>query len=135
LLHCDYAEAYQLRPKNAQYASEYALAAYSEGQYAEAERGWIAALQLSHDLAAHNPGAYRPYVAGTLNNLGNLYYVTGRLADADKAFSEALSIYRDLAAHNPALTGPMSPARSIISESSTATLAASPTPTRPLARP
>src|SRR5271170_1962515 len=36
----DYAEAHQLRPKNPQYASEYARAAYSERQYAEAERGW-----------------------------------------------------------------------------------------------
>ena len=97
----DYAEAYQLRPKNPQYASGYARAAYTEGQYAEARRGWTAALQLYRDLAAHDPGAYRPDVALTLNNLGNLYRETGRLAEADKAFSEALTIRRDLAAHDP----------------------------------
>jgi tetratricopeptide (TPR) repeat protein len=39
----DYAEAYQLRPKNPQYASEYARAAYIEGQHAEAEHGWTTA--------------------------------------------------------------------------------------------
>ena len=97
----DYAEAYQLRPHNMQYTSEYARAAYSERQYAEAERGWIAALEMSRDLAAHDPGAYRPDVAHTLNNLGVLYRDTGRLAEADKAYSEALTIYRELAAHDP----------------------------------
>jgi tetratricopeptide (TPR) repeat protein len=97
----DYAEAYQLRPKNVLYASEYARAAYSERQYADAERSLIAALQLSRELAARDPGAYRPVVATTLNNLGILYRDTGRLADAEKAFSEALTIYRDLAAHDP----------------------------------
>jgi SNF2 family DNA or RNA helicase/tetratricopeptide (TPR) repeat protein len=50
---------------------------------------------------AHDPGAYRPDVAATLNNLGVLYSDTGRLPDADKAYSEALTIYRDLAAHDP----------------------------------
>jgi tetratricopeptide (TPR) repeat protein len=87
----DYAEAYQLRPKNPQYASEYARAAYRERQYAEAERGWTAALQIYRDLAAHDPGAYRPYVAQTFNDLGILYRDTGRLAEADKALSEALT--------------------------------------------
>ena len=43
----DYAEAYQLRPHNIQYASEYARAAYSERQYAKAESGWAAALGMS----------------------------------------------------------------------------------------
>ena len=97
-----YEKAFRYGPDNPQYADGYARAAYTERNYAEAERGWTAALQMSRDLAAHDPGAYRPAVATTLNNLGNLYSVTGRLADADKAYSEALTIYRDLLPNNPA---------------------------------
>jgi tetratricopeptide (TPR) repeat protein len=52
------------------------------------------------DLAAQDPGAYRPDVAGALNSLGILYRHTGHRADAEKAFSEALTIYRDLT-HDP----------------------------------
>ena len=39
---------------------------------------------IHRDSPPRDPGAYRPYVAGTLNNLGNLYSDTGRLADADE---------------------------------------------------
>ena len=59
-------------------------------------------MTIRRDLAAHDPGAYRPDVAQTLNNLGNLYWDTGRLADADKAYSEALTICRALLPDNPA---------------------------------
>jgi Tetratricopeptide repeat len=48
-----------------------------------------------------DPGAYRPYVAGTPNNLGILYSDTGRNAEAEKAFTEALATYRELAACDP----------------------------------
>ena len=101
-----YEKAFRYRPDNPLYADGYARAAYTERNYAEAERGWIAALQLSRDLAAQNPAAYRPNVATTLNNLGILYSVTGRLAEADKAYSEALTIRRDLATQNPAAYRP-----------------------------
>src|SRR5204862_518689 len=53
------------------------------------------------ELAARDPGAYRPDVATTLNHLGNLYADTGRLAEAEKANSEALTIRRELAAPDP----------------------------------
>ena len=59
-------------------------------------RGLSEALTIRRNLAAHDPGAYRPDVAQTLYNLGLLYSVTGRVTDAEKAFSEALTIYRDL---------------------------------------
>jgi tetratricopeptide (TPR) repeat protein len=96
----DYAQAYHYRPYNMRYASGYAGAAYSERQYADAERVWTAALQLSRDLAARDPSAW-PYVAGTLNSLGVLYRNTGRPVEAEKAYNEALPIQRDLAIHNP----------------------------------
>jgi tetratricopeptide (TPR) repeat protein len=50
---------------------------------------------------ASDPGAYRPDVATTLKNFGNLYSDTGRLADAEKAYAEALSIRLDVAARDP----------------------------------
>jgi tetratricopeptide (TPR) repeat protein len=98
----DYAQAYQYRPHDVRYAREYARAAYMERQYAEAERAGTATLQLYRELAAHDPGAYRPDVARTLNNLGIVYRNTGHLAEADKTYSNALTIYRELAAaHDP----------------------------------
>ncbi len=42
-----------------------------------------------------------PYVAGTLNNLGNLHRHENRMADARKAYEEALKSYRQLAEKNP----------------------------------
>src|SRR5262249_39260333 len=56
------------------------------------------------DLVARDPGAYRPYVAMTLVNLGILYSDARRLAKAEKAYGEALTIYRDLASTNSAYT-------------------------------
>jgi hypothetical protein len=43
------------------------------GRMAEADKAFSEALTICRELAAHNPDAYRRYVAGTLNNLGNLY--------------------------------------------------------------
>jgi tetratricopeptide (TPR) repeat protein len=97
----DYAKAYQYRPSNPIYADGYAATAYRERSYREAERGWTNCLQLYRDLAQRDPGAYRPNVAQTLNNLGALYSDTGRLADAEKAYTEALAIKRDLAQRDP----------------------------------
>jgi tetratricopeptide (TPR) repeat protein len=86
-----YEKAFRYQPDNPRYADGYARAAYRERRYAETERGWTAGLQLSRDLAARDPRAYRPNVATMLNNLGVLYRDTGRLAEAEKAFSEALT--------------------------------------------
>jgi tetratricopeptide (TPR) repeat protein len=97
----DYRQAYQYCPDNLRYAREYAGAAFSQRQYADAERGLTAALQLSRDLAARDPGAYRPGVAATLNSFGVLYRNTGRPAEAEKKYSESLTIWRDLAARDP----------------------------------
>jgi tetratricopeptide (TPR) repeat protein len=65
------------------------------------------ALTICRELAAYYPSAYRPDVAKTLNNLGNLYRDTGRLAEADKAYSEALTIRRELATHDPSAYRPV----------------------------
>jgi tetratricopeptide (TPR) repeat protein len=71
------------------------------GRLADAGKAYSEALTIRRELAARDPGAYRPDLAGRLNNLGNLYRNTGRLADADKAYSEALTIYRELTSSNP----------------------------------
>ena len=98
-----YTKAFRYQPDNPLYAYGYARAAYHERRYAEAEEGWTNALRHYRDLATRDGGAYRPYVAGTLNNLAVLYRATGRLAEAEKAYDEALTIYRDLATRNPAV--------------------------------
>ena len=97
----DYEKAYRYRPNNPLYAHGYAATAYRERSYKEAERGWTNCLQLYRDLAQRDPGAYRPDLATTLNNLAILYSVTGRLADAVTANTEALAIRRDLAQRDP----------------------------------
>ena len=57
------------------------------GLVADAEKAYSEALTIRRNLAAHDPGAYRPDVAQTLYNLGELLYsVTGRVTDAEKAF-------------------------------------------------
>ncbi len=42
-----------------------------------------------------------PDVAGTLNNLGNLYRDRQRMKEAETAYQEGLSTYRELAQANP----------------------------------
>jgi hypothetical protein len=69
---------------------------------ADAETAFTEALAIRRELAQRDPGAYRPDVAMTLNNLGILYRDTGRMADAETAFTEVLVIYHGLAQDNPA---------------------------------
>src|SRR5207245_1672608 len=91
---------------NPHYAFGYAVAAYRERRYTEAERGWDAALRSYRDLAARNPGVYQPVVAETLNNLAMLYSDTGQLREAEEAYSEALAMRRGLAARDPGANQP-----------------------------
>jgi tetratricopeptide (TPR) repeat protein len=73
----------------------------AERLLADAETANTEALAIRRDLAQRDPGAYRPDVAATLNNLAVLYRDTGRLADAETANTEALAIRRDLAQRDP----------------------------------
>ena len=43
------------------------------GRFVDADKVYGEALTIRRDIAAHHPGAYRPSVAATLNNLGILY--------------------------------------------------------------
>jgi len=58
-------------------------------------------LQIYRKLAEKNPDVYRPYVATTLNNLGNLLQANNEMSGAKKALEESLQIYRKLADKNP----------------------------------
>ena len=48
-------------------------------------------------MAQHNPEAYLPDVAATLNNLTTLYLELGKKEDAEKAYQGAHDIYQELA--------------------------------------
>ncbi len=67
----------------------------------EALTAYAEALTIYKQLAQKNPDAFLQDVAGTQNNLGNLYQVNKRFPEALTAYSEALTIYKQLAQKNP----------------------------------
>jgi tetratricopeptide (TPR) repeat protein len=101
-----FATAFRYQPDNPHYAGSYGGAAYTARIYAEAEKGWSAARDLYRELAAIDPGAAKPGLAGTLTNLGLLYNDTGRFADSAAAYGEALAILREFAARDPGAQRP-----------------------------
>jgi tetratricopeptide (TPR) repeat protein len=62
---------------------------------------------IPRELAAKNPAAYWPNLAGTLGELGLLYRETQRFADAEPVLKEAAGIERELAAQNLAANRPV----------------------------
>ena len=60
------------------------------------------ATNLYRTLADHNPAAYTPNLATSLNNLANRLADNGRQREALKTAQEAVTIRRNLAEHNPA---------------------------------
>jgi len=96
-----YEKAHHYRPDHEAYAFSYAVALQKQNAFGRAAQVYAALLPRYRALAAANPAAYLPDLAGTLNNLGVLYSDTQRLADAETAFVEARDIRRELAAANP----------------------------------
>jgi hypothetical protein len=96
-------KAYRYRPENTEYALAYAVALQTQNDHAASEQVYRQLLPRLRSLAAANPAAYLPDLAGPLNNLGILYSATQRLADAEQAFVEARDTYQKLAAANPAV--------------------------------
>src|SRR5271155_1557988 len=76
----DYAKAYQYRPDDQRYGEAYAYALHQQRDYPKAEAVLQELLKQRRSQAAQNPAAYRPDLAGTLNNLGNLYDDTHQFA-------------------------------------------------------
>ena len=69
----------------------------------ESEAACREAMQIRRDLAALDPGAYRPALATTLSVFGMVYISMQRPAEARNLLEEALSIYQDLATASPAI--------------------------------
>ena len=60
------------------------------------------ATKLYRTLAEHNPAAYNPDLAMSLNNLASYQAESGQQREALKTAQEATKLYRTLAEHNPA---------------------------------
>ena len=97
-----YEKAYQYRPDNVEYASQYAWTLQQQNSYTLAQPVYQRALRTYRQLAEQNPAAYLPKVAVILNNLAALYRDTQQLSDSEQAYQEALRTYRQLAEQNPA---------------------------------
>ena len=95
-----YEQAYRYRPDNPEYAHAYALALQNQNRHAEAEVIYQANLKTLRQLAETTPSTHLPDVAGTLNNLANLYSNTQRHQEAEEAYQDALTTYRQLAKAN-----------------------------------
>jgi len=80
---------------------EYANFLYKHNAFSRAKPLYEEALKQCRSLAAANPEAFLPRVAGTLNNLAILHYAQNAFGLALAAYEEALQIRRSLAAANP----------------------------------
>ena len=80
---------------------KYALLLQSLNDFEKARRHYEEVLQALRELAKQNPEAYKPDVATTLNNLGNLLRNTNDLKQAQDYYEEALQIRRELREKNP----------------------------------
>jgi tetratricopeptide (TPR) repeat protein len=76
------------------------------GQLEAARDSYQEALAIRRELARQRPDVYRPAVAGTLNNLGNVQRDLNDLETARASFQEALTGYRELARQHPDLWWP-----------------------------
>ena len=86
---------------------EYALFLQKNNQFSDSEAYYQEALTIHRELAQTNPAVYRPAVATTLNNLGNLVAAdSDRRKEAEAYYQEALTISRELAQTNPAVYRP-----------------------------
>ncbi len=63
------------------------MEAYQQGNYAEAEKQWLAALQ-----EAENFGPEDPRLATSLFALGSLYHAQGKYAEAEPLYQRSLAI-------------------------------------------
>jgi len=63
------------------------LTSFEQGNYAEAEEHWKAALK-----EAENFGPQDPRLATSLNNLAEIYRAQGRYAEAEPLYQQALAI-------------------------------------------
>jgi len=79
---------------------KYAHLLHSLNDFKKAKTLYEKVLQELRELSKQNPEAYKPDVAMTLNNLGNLLSATNELKQAQDYYEEALKLYQDLAKQN-----------------------------------
>jgi len=79
--------------------SDHDKEAYMFDKYSEALL--TRALGIHRKLAEKNPAVFLPFVALTLNNLGNLFANHYKKEKAEAAYNEALKIHREMAENNP----------------------------------
>ena len=78
----------------------------ASGRRDEALKTAQEATNLYRTLAEHNPAAYNPDLAGSLNTLANHLDSNGQQREALQTAQEAVTIRRKLAEHNPAAHNP-----------------------------
>ena len=78
----------------------------ASGRRDEALKTAQEATNLYRTLAEHNPAAYNPDLAESLNNLAGSQAKNGQQHEALKTAQEATNLYRTLADHNPAAYTP-----------------------------
>jgi tetratricopeptide (TPR) repeat protein len=98
---CEYFEESLRAARTSETVFEYAKFLQEHNCFIQAKPLYTEALAIIRELAAENPRTYRPYVAGTLNNLANLQKDQNDCVSASGNYTEALSIRRELAAENP----------------------------------
>jgi len=79
---------------------KYARLLQSLNDFKKAKNLYEKVLQELRELSKQNQEAYKPDVAMTLNNLGNLLSATNELKQAQAHYEEALKLYQDLAEQN-----------------------------------
>ena len=92
-----YEKAFRYQPDNLTFTIRYAMVAFGERHYADAEKAINLALDAEKLSGNRGPTDRRPAIAATLLMLGEVHLNTSRPAAAEKAFSQAIEIGRDLA--------------------------------------
>ncbi|MEM9936609.1 MAG: tetratricopeptide repeat protein, partial [Bacteroidota bacterium] len=82
---------------------DFAYFLQSQNRYQKATQRYHQILTRYRKLAEANSAVYLPYVASTLNNLGNALTDQNDFGKGIPAYEEALTIYRKLAEANPAV--------------------------------
>ena len=94
------------KDKKAKLFNLFGLIYNKQNDFKEAEESHLAALEIYKRLAAENPSAFEPYLAGSYNNLGWLYINTTRYKESEEFHLAALEIYKRLVAENPSAYEP-----------------------------
>ena len=71
-----------------------------QNQFEEAEKYYLAAIEIRERLVKKNADAYEPDLAMSYNNVGNFYYKQNQLDKAEKYYSAAIEIYERLVKEN-----------------------------------